>query len=274
MAAMLPPPGDENTLYLLDLSCWMYRFYATVQGRATHAFIEFVSKILRLQRPTYIACALDLRWPTFRHLLAPRREGSKEGYKAQRSAPDPTLLERIRWAQETLEDVHGIPLFAERGFEADDVIATLAKNARAEGMKVVIIALDKDLMQLVDEGTVLWDGKNTVVGPLDVQRKFGVRPDQLRDYLAIVGDTADNIPGVRGAGPRAAVEILQAFGDLDTALVHAELGTDPDGFFRRRPRYRELLRANPEAIRLSIKLVSLACDVPLGTSRDDLRRCA
>lgn len=270
---MLPPPGDPNTLYLLDLSCWMYRFWATTQGRCYYFFTEFVTKILRQQRPSHMAVCCDLPWPTFRHALAPKREGSKEGYKAQRPPPDPTLLERIRWARELLEDAHGLPLFSLRGFEADDIIATLTRRARADGMRVVIVALDKDLMQLVDEGTVLWDGKHTVVGVPEVIAKFDIRPDQLRDYLAIVGDTADNVPGVRGAGPKAAIEILKEFGSLDEALACAKHPYDRP-FFKHRPRYRELLKADPEAVRLSQKLVTLADDVPIDYQRDALRRCA
>lgn len=269
---MLPEPGADDALYVLDLSCWMYRFYATTQGRAAHCFIEFVSRIIHMQRPAYFAVCCDTPWPTFRHLLAPKRETSAakpEGYKAQRPPPDPTLLERIRWAREMLEDVHGLKIYAERGFEADDLIATLVRHAKADGMRSVVLALDKDLMQLVDETCVLWDGKDNVVGPAEVLAKFGVRPDQLRDYLAIVGDSSDNVPGVRGAGPKAAVEILHDMHTLDYALEVARASYSTP-FFQKRPRYRELLRADQAGVQLSQKLVTLASDVPISFDLDAL----
>jgi DNA polymerase-1 len=267
---MLPPPGDDNTLYLLDLSCWMYRFFATTGNRAAHNFLDFLGGVLRRQRPAYFAVCCDTPWPTFRHQLAPRREGTKEGYKAQRPPPDPARLEQIRWARELVEDVHGLAVYAHRGYEADDLIATLTAQAKADGMSVVILALDKDLMQLVDDDCVLWDGKDRVVGIPEVIEKFGVKPHQLRDYLAIVGDASDNVPGVRGAGPKAAVEILQDMQSLEYALKVAESAYQTP-FFNKRPRYREMLRADPDAVRLSLKLVTLAPDVPLDYSREELR---
>lgn len=267
MSTMLPAPGAADVLYILDLSCWIYRFYATTGGRAAHCFIEFIGNVLRRQRPQYFAVCCDTPWPTFRHELAPKRD--KAGYKAQRPPPDPTLLERVRWAREMLEDVYGFAIYAHRGFEADDLIATLARHARADGMRVVIIALDKDLMQLVDEHCVLWDGKQRVVGEPEVIEKFGVRPDQLRDYLAIVGDSADNIPGVHGAGPKAAVELLHEFGTLSEALAVASTPYDRP-FWQKRPKYRDLLRTNTSAAELSKKLVTLA-DAPVDFNLEELR---
>lgn len=263
-----PCPGAEDVLYILDLHCWVYRFFATTGGRAAFGVLEFVGKILRHHRPRYFAVATDLPFPTFRNDLAPR--DAKRGYKANREPPDATLLERLRWSKEMIADVHGIPIFSKKGFEADDVIATLHAQARARNMRVVIVGLDKDLAQLCDDATVLWDGKREFTGPNEVLAKFGVRADQLRDYLAIKGDSADNIPGVKGMGPKAAVELLQAYGSLDMALQEAKVSNG--GLFRKRPRFREMLLSNVAEAELSIRLATLVKDVPLKYSIDDCRR--
>lgn len=258
----LPECGAQDALYILDLHCWMYRFYATTQGRSAHYFIEFVGKLLRNYEPAHFVVCRDLPGGNFRHALYPPREGTTEGYKAQRPPPDPTLLERIRWAHEMLEDLHGVTVYARHGYEADDLIAALAKQAKSAGMRVVIVAKDKDLMQLVDERCVVWDGKREVFGPREVEAKFGVRADQLRDYLAILGDGADNVPGIKGLGEKAAVEILREFGTLDEALACAKFPYDRP-FFKQKPRYRELLRSQHDAALLSQRLVTLAYDAPV-----------
>jgi DNA polymerase-1 len=237
----------------------MWRYYHTMQGRAAHGFMSFLANVLRDRRPAHVLVCTDLPHPTFRHALAPRREGSKEGYKAQREGPDATILERLRWSREMIEDVHGIRVMGKRGFEADDLIAAAARFAHEAGMKVVLVALDKDLMQLVSDSCVMWDGKRSIVGPREVVARFGVRPDQVRDYLAIVGDASDNVPGIAGLGPRAAQEILGDFHTLDMAMEAAQF---PYGhpLWIRRPSYRKKLKTQTAAAALSRKLVTLAYD--------------
>lgn len=266
MNQRLPQSGAPDVLYVLDLACWMHRFWATMKGRAAHGFIDFVGRILRDQQPAFFAVCADLPLPTFRHDLAP------DIYKAQRAPKDPTLLERMRWAKEMLDDVYGIRVYTNRNYEADDLIAAVTQHALADGLRVVLLALDKDLMQLVDgERVWMWDGKSQVWGPDEVMQKFGVRPDQLRDYLALVGDTSDNIPGVTGLGPKAAVEILHAFGTLAEAVKQA-LGVKATGLYKHRPRYRSLLREYAEQAMLCQKLVTLAADAPLPYDRQELSR--
>lgn len=269
----LPPAGADDAFFVVDLHCWMHRFFRTMGGRCAHGFIEMMGKLIRQQRPAYLAVATDLPFPTFRATLYPKRAGTSEGYKAHRDPPDPTLLERIRWAKEMVVDVFGIPVFSKKGFEADDVIAALHGAVRARDMRFVVIGLDKDLAQLCDEKTVLWDGKNEVTGIPEVIAKFGVRPDQLRDYLAIVGDTADNIPGVKGMGPKAAAELLQAYGSLEEALREAlDSELKSKGLFRERPRYREMLIAHQAEAELSIQLATLATDTHLTHTIEECRR--
>ncbi len=271
MSTLLPHPGAP-TLFIVDLHCWMHRFWRTMGGRCAHGLIEMMGKVLRERQPTHFAVCTDLPFPTFRNEIAPRRP-SGEGYKAHREPPDPTLLERMRWAKEMLDDIHGIPVLGCKGFEADDLIAALVRDARAAELNVVILGLDKDLLQLVDEHVVMWDGKKQVWGVPEVVEKFGIRPDQLRDFLAICGDTADNIPGVKGAGPKAAVELLQAYGTLEEALIAAH---DPalgrTGLFKQRPRYRDMLIESAEEAKLSRVLATLALDAPLSHTIEDCRR--
>jgi DNA polymerase-1 len=257
-ATKLPIPGAPNTIYIVDLHCFVWRFYATTRGRAATSFIEFLSRIIEQQRPSHMAVCADLPHPTFRHALAPKT------YKAQRKPAEATLLERLRWSKEMVEDVLGLPVKSLKGYEADDLIASIATRAKAAGMNVVVLALDKDLMQLVDDKCCLWDGKYLASGPPEVEAKFGVRVDQLRDYLAIVGDAADNVPGIRLAGPHAAIEILKAFGTLEAALEAAKGSRTSHPFFwESRARWHRILREQREQALLSQKLVTLAYDVPL-----------
>lgn len=264
MSYVLPPAGHQNTLYLFDLSCWMFRYWATMKGRAAHGFLDFVGRVLSDRMPSHVAICADLPFPTFRHELS-------TSYKATREEKDPTLVERLRWAREMCLDIHGIQTVAVQGFEADDVLATLTSRATAAGMNVVMLALDKDMMQLVDgERVFMWDGKRSVVGPDQVVEKFGVPPTQLRDYLALVGDTVDGVPGVRGLGPKAAAELLDAYPDLDT-MLKAALDVRAEGLFRRRPRYRSMLRDQAEEAKLYQKLVTLVEDVPIKRTLEDFR---
>jgi DNA polymerase-1 len=258
-----------ETLYVIDVNCFVHRFFYTMSGRCAYGVIEFVDRILRECEPEHFVAARDLPFPTFRDTLFPK-DGDGGGYKGHREPADATILERIRWTEEMLIDVHGVPVFAVREFEADDLIATVVHQAKAAGLNVVVVGLDKDLMQLIDNTCVLWDGKR-VIDAAAVQTKFGVRPDQLRDYLAIVGDGADNVPGVHGLGPAAAVEILEEFHNLNYALDVA-CSAHGHPFFMRRPRYREMLRAQKSKALLSQKLVTLAHEAPIKLDLQETRR--
>lgn len=257
----LPEAGADDVLYLVDMYCWVYRFYATVGGRAAHGVLDFIARVLHEQRPAYLAVCRDLPHRTWRADLYPKR-ASGEGYKAHRKAPDATLLERLRWTHEMLEDVHGARVIGVPGWEADDVIATWARIGAERGMRVVVLGFDKDLMQLVSPRCVLWDGRERLVGEREVLQRFGVSARQLRDYLAIVGDSADNVPGVPGMGPKAAARVLQRYPTIDDALALPET----------RDRDVLRLRAHEDALRLSRCLVTLDAAVPLRQTLEELRR--
>lgn len=236
-----------------------------MKGRAAHGFLDFVGRVLSDRQPSHVAVCADLPFPNFRHDLAP------DLYKAARPEKEPALLERIRWAREFVEDTYGIRVIALQGYEADDLLATLTTRALAADMNVVMLALDKDMMQLVDgERVFMWDGKKQVVGPEQVVEKFGIAPSQLRDFLALAGDEIDNVPGLRGIGPVAAVELLREYSDLDT-MLKAALDVKASGLLKEKPRLRSILRDQAEDSKLYQKLVSLACDAPIKCTLEELR---
>lgn len=226
MTTTLPAPGDPNAAYFFDLQGLLYPFWSTQAPWAARKFIEFVRVIMRERKPAFAAFAADLPFPTFRHDLALKHFGADRLFKGDRKQLDPAkkaqLLEQLRIAEELLADVFGISTFKHRGAEADDIVATFVDCARAQGMKVVFVAHDRDLMQLVDEpNVVMWDGRERITGRAGVMKSLGVNPEQVVDYFAIAGGK-NNIPGVYGLGEKAAVEILRAYGTLEKAIAAAE----------------------------------------------------
>lgn len=209
-------PGSPDVLYAVDLSGFVTRyFYTPFPNSAAKNFIAFLQRIIDQQAPAYFAIAADTDAPTFRDEHVTKRARSKESSPGERTA----LLKQRRVAQELASDLLGLRTLKASGFEADDVLATLTAQARSRGLRVVVIAHDKDMLQLVDTDRVLvWDGKEAVTGEREVFEKFGVWPKQIADYLALVGDLGDGIPGVRGVGEVAARKILAMEGSLENAL--------------------------------------------------------
>ncbi|MGC8780442.1 MAG: 5'-3' exonuclease H3TH domain-containing protein, partial [Anaerolineae bacterium] len=223
-------------------------------GELTNAVFGFTSmllNVLRDQQPEYVAVAFDVG-KTFRHDMFPEYKGQRE------RMPDElrTQVERIKQVVETLN----IPIFTAEGFEADDVLATLARQASAQGVDTLIVTGDRDILQVVDDRVrVLTSGRqfsDTIIyDPATVREKFGLRPDQLVDFKALVGDKSDNIPGVRGIGEKTAAELLQKYETLDNIYAHlAEIKPD---------RVRKALEAGRADAELSRKLGRIATDVPL-----------
>ena len=188
-------------------------------GELTNAVFGFTSmllNVLRDQQPEYVAVAFDVG-KTFRHEMFPEYKGHRE------RMPDElrTQIERIKQVVETLN----IPIFTAEGFEADDVLATLARQAEGEGVDSLIVTGDRDILQVVNEHIrVLTSGRqfsDTIIyDPPAVEEKYSLRTDQLVDYKALVGDKSDNIPGVRGIGEKGAVALLQKYGTLEAVYAH------------------------------------------------------
>lgn len=265
MSASLPAPGSTNALYLIDLSGYVFRAYHAIPplsgptGEPTHATLGTLTMIHRLineRQPTMLAAAMDSRTPSFRAEL----DGN---YKANRPAPPEDLSIQIKRTRELL-DAHRIHIWQQDGVEADDIIASAVQHALLLSLQVVIVSADKDLMQLVGPSVVMWDTmRDKVYGPAEVEAKFGVPPAQLRDLLALTGDSSDNIPGVPSVGLKTAAKLLQDFGSLDG--VYAQLDQVP------RPRLREMLTTHRNDALLSRQLVTLRTDLDLTFEPHKLR---
>jgi DNA polymerase-1 len=219
-----PAPGQPGVLYMIDISGYVFRaFYAlppltSTKGEATGALYGVTSMILKLVRekqPHMLAVVCDSGRSSFRREIYP-------DYKANRpTAPDDLKVQMAR-VQE-VGDAYAIPNYCLEGIEADDLIASLTKEARKRGHQVVIVSADKDLLQLVGDGVWMLDTmRDKVFGPPETEEKMGVTPAQVRDYLALTGDSSDNIPGVPSVGPKTASELLRQFGSLDGIYAHLE----------------------------------------------------
>ncbi len=266
--AVLPPPGAEDVLYVVDLSGYVHRAYHAIaplsssKGEPTHAVlgtVNMLQKVVNERLPAMFAVAMDSPGPSFRKALDPR-------YKATRKETPADLGPQMARCEEIVR-AYNIPIYKEAGIEADDLIAAVITRATALGLRVVIVGADKDLMQLVhddDTQVMLWDTmRNGTFGPVEVEKKFGVPPSQLRDLLALTGDTSDNIPGVPSVGPKTAAELLKEHGTLEG--VYENLAKI------KRPALREKLATHEADARLSQQLVTLKRDLPIELDREMLR---
>ncbi len=262
-ASQMSPP----TLFLIDGSSQMYRAYHAFRGRGlsnqeghtTHAvyvFVMMLRKLLADHRPSYIVASFDLAGPTFRDEIA-------ADYKATRAAMPDDLAEQIAWVHDACEAM-GVPILTSPGYEADDVIGTVALKAAARGFQVVIVSIDKDFFQLVRDGIRVYDPRDdgTWYDERGVVEKFGVGPDRVIDVLALVGDTSDNVAGVPGIGKKGAVELVTEYGSLDALLERVD---------ELKPRQREALSSHRADALQSRELVTIRTDVPLDLDVESLR---
>ncbi len=230
---------------------------------AVHGFVRMLQALRGDFTPERIVAVFDAPGPSFRDEMYGE-------YKANRSPPPEDLRPQFPLVRDATRAL-GIPLLEIKGVEADDVIATLAVQSRAAGMRAFILSSDKDLMQLVDEpgddGACirLYDGmKRRLVGPEQVREKYhGVGPERLGDLLALMGDSVDNVPGVPGIGPKTAAALLLEFGLLEDVLAAASS--------LKQKKRRERLMEHADDARLSRALVELKCDVEVGCTLDDLK---
>ena len=254
-----------GTLFVVDALNYLFRaFHAlpslnTKTGQPTGAVFGFCQMLLRIDRdhqPTHMCVVFDAPGRTFRDDLFAE-------YKANRPPMPPDLVAQIDLAHQVAE-AFGYKVLSLAGVEADDVIATLVRNAKAESLSVVIGSSDKDLMQLCTEEVKLLDAmKNRLMGPAEVKAKWGVLPESLGDVLALMGDSVDNVPGVAGIGPKTAAELITTFGSLDGILANVDKIKGKKG---------QAIAEARATLALSRKLVRLRDDVSLPMSVEDLRR--
>jgi DNA polymerase-1 len=256
--------GAKPLLYLIDGSSQMYRaFHAPIrtadgtplrdaQGRPTNAvyiFVTMLRKLLKEHAPQYIGASFDLPGRTFRDDLA-------ADYKANRAPMPDDLAVQIPLVHRACEAL-GVPILTQERYEADDVIGTMAERAAAGGYDVAIVTGDKDFFQLVRDGIRVFNPRDdgTWYDEAGVKEKFGVRPDQVVDVLALMGDTIDNVKGVPGIGDKGARELISTYGALDALLEHAAEVPQK--------RYREALLAHKSEALGSRELLRIHTDVPV-----------
>lgn len=265
MAARLPPPGSERVVYVVDLSGYIFRAYHAVSplsspsGEVTHAIhgtLNMLAKVRAGRKPVRVVVAMDSKAPSFRKALDAR-------YKANRPPAPEDLSSQIARCEQIARAM-GLLVLQEDGVEADDLIATVTARALADGWRVVVVSADKDLMQLVhddDERVLQWDsGRDSVYGPAEVKEKWGVRPSQLADLLALTGDTSDNVPGVPGVGPKTAADLLNKYETLAGVYANIDQIT--------KPKLKSNLLEHKAEADLSRVLVSLKADLNIAWSPD------
>ena len=252
---MADRPNDVQHLYLVDGSSFLFRAFHALppmtrpDGTPVNAVLGFTNMLMKLLDDTdadYLAVIFDTARTSFRNDIYPE-------YKAHRPDPPEELIPQFALVRDATR-AFNVPCVEMPGFEADDLIATYARQAAADGAEVTIVSSDKDLMQLVDDRITMFDAmKNRRVGPAEVVEKFGVGPDKVIDVQALAGDSVDNVPGVPGIGVKTAAQLITEYGDLEALLDRAgEI---------KQPKRRENLEANAELARVSRQLVTLKDDV-------------
>ncbi len=248
-------PNQPQRLFLIDGSSYIYRAYYAIrhlsnsQGMATNAIFGFTNMLLKVMRelePDQLAVIFDSKGPTFRKDIYPE-------YKANRSAMPEDLVPQIPYIKR-LVDAFNLPGIEKAGYEADDIIATLAKKFAAKGVEVTIVTGDKDMMQLVNDRVRLLDTmKDKISGPVEVFERFG-GADKVIEVQALSGDSSDNVPGVPGIGEKTAKALIDEFGDIETLLSSLD---------QLKGKRRENLKNFADQARLSKRLVTLVDDLDL-----------
>ena len=260
----MPKPSPK--LYLVDGSSYIFRAYhAMLRQRLSNArglptgaiyvFSNMIQKLIREEKPDYLAVVWDPPVKTFRHNLYPE-------YKANRAETPPDLIPQFSYIR-SLVQAFGIPALEQEGYEADDVIGTLAKKAAEQGFEVVLVSGDKDLTQLLGPHVTMLDTlKDKVTDVAGVKERFGVKPEHVIDVLALMGDSSDNVPGVPKVGEKTAIKLIAQYGDLENVLAHAGEIKGAVG---------ESLRTFADQARLSKELVTIKTEVPVPFDLESLR---
>ncbi|MBN1542299.1 DNA polymerase I [candidate division KSB1 bacterium] len=262
--------AEKERLFLIDGSALAYRAYFAFvrnplinsRGENVSAVFGFTKTLLKIvddEKPDYLAVVFDTPEPTFRHKIYP-------DYKAQRAKMPADMVEQLPRIHEMCR-VLNIPLLRLPGYEADDIMGTLAKQAEKRGLQTVLVSGDKDLMQLITSSTQVLNPRRSGEEPewLDekgVQTKLGLLPEQIVDYLALMGDSSDNIPGVAGVGPKGAQKLLQQYGALEQVFAHLDEIANK--------RLRTSLEGQWETALFSRELARIKCDLDLSLGPDDL----
>ena len=255
--ATTAPDLAGKTVFAIDLLSRAYQLFHALpemtapDGRPVSVVFGMVRDLLDIiekKRPDYVFCGMDAAGPTFRH-------EKFEAYKANRAEMPTDLVPQIPLVRRLL-DVMGIPCLELAGYEADDILATLATRTVAAGGECTIATSDKDARQLIGDHVRLLNLRNNaIIAAAELEAEWGIRPDQVVDFLSLVGDAVDNVPGVPGIGPKIAGELMQKFGTLDEVLANVESVAGA--------KRRENLVAHADTARAGRELIRLETDVPL-----------
>src|SRR5512138_1333422 len=256
------------TLTLIDGSGFIFRAYHAiphlssskgVPTNAVYGFTTMLLKALREHAPTHVALIFDAGRRSFRNDLYPE-------YKANRPPPPDDLVPQFPLVRDVARALN-VPVLEEVGFEADDLIATLAEKARARGFEVVVVTGDKDFTQLVDDRLSLYDpmaeasGRGGWLRPPEVLAKMGVPPERVVEYQTLLGDKVDNVPGIPGVGEKTAAALIQHFGTVEAMLSRPD--EIPGAVTRGGEKLREKILASADRLRLNRRLVELRRDLAL-----------
>ncbi|SHJ15091.1 DNA polymerase I [Desulfatibacillum alkenivorans DSM 16219] len=254
-----------KTIYLVDGSAYIHRAFHAVRnlsnskGLPTNAVFGFTNMMLKLvndKKPEYAAMVFDAKGPTFRHEIF-------KDYKANRPPMDEALAVQIPYIKDITE-AFNMPMLEMQGYEADDLIGTLAKKAEEQGFMVVMVTGDKDFNQLVTHKSVVWDPMKDETRTVEsITEKTGLPPDKVIEIMALSGDSSDNIPGVPGIGPKTAIALIQEFGSLEGVYEGVETIT--------KKKQKENLQTYKDDALLSHKLVTIATDAPVEFDPEKLR---
>lgn len=260
----------QPKIYLVDGSGYIFRaFYAitslrTKDGFPTNALYGFTRMLIKLLNEAgsdHVVTVFDAGKVTFRNELYAE-------YKATRRECPEDLSQQMPYFRD-LAAALGMPVLQMAGYEADDVIGTLARRLSAAGREIIIVSGDKDLMQLVDDRISIWDTmKDQRYGAAEVQSKWGVPPTQITELLGLMGDSSDNIPGLRGAGPKTALQLIAKYRDIEN-IINSVAVIREDAEIRNRKKLADQIEADSELLRLSRRLVEIDTAVPLMIGPED-----
>ncbi len=256
---------EEKVLYLVDGSSYIHRAFHAVRnlsnskGLPTNAIFGFCRMLLKLlkdKRPSYMAVVFDAKGPTFRHALY-------RAYKATRPPAPEDLVAQFPYIRAIVQGL-GLAMIEKEGYEADDIIGTLARSAEEQGYKIMVVTGDKDFRQILSPSVTLWDTmKDRLMTYDSFTEEYGLQPAQMIDVMGLSGDTSDNIPGVPGVGEKTAIDLVKQFGSLEKVLENSQQ-------IKKAKLKENLAQARDDAL-LSKKLVTLDLRVPLDKHLDDLR---
>jgi DNA polymerase I len=257
--------NTKSSFYIIDGNSYIYRAFYAVRGLATSSglptnavfgFTNMLLKVINEKSPDLLAIVFDPKGPTRRHI-------EYKEYKAHRPPMPKDLIPQIPYIHKLVEAFR-IPVFIQEGQEADDVIASLARRAEADGKDITIVTGDKDILQLVGQNIKVYDTmKEKIYEAKDVEERFGVLPDRMVEIMGLMGDASDNIPGVPGIGEKTAQTLIKQYGTIENLLKHAHEIT--------KPKLRQSLMDSASLARLSRDLAVLHTDIPLALSYESLK---